>query len=351
MLLTSLSYSSSLPSGLNRRFRGVLTFDLKTHNYYFLSFCFCLTLSNQNGLPETENQQLFDATIAKVNNTVDLKNVLFPGCKVNVDLKSIAKHQVLSMALGGLKDHFFAGGYYCTINPNHPNYFAMIVDATLSYWYCVPLCALTRELSLALPLDSLSRVVQFLSSHSADIQNSSPSDLYEKDEGDELSEHGQPIKKPKSAKKKQLRTSSVAPPKPTSAKSGHFLRPRTPRVVPTAAASSRYQFLFIILLLSFYIFKELFMMHVSPIAAGCTAAKKKSENAKKAKAPKARKRTTQGEAAGMSVNKQEGGRPAAPKAKNKQKRNLPQKVKFLKGFLAGCRLLSLVIISFFSFRI
>ena len=65
---------------------------------------------------------------------MDPKNVLFPGCKVKVDLTSIAKHQVVTMAIAGLKDHFFAGGgYYSTTNPNHPNYFAMLVDATLSH--------------------------------------------------------------------------------------------------------------------------------------------------------------------------------------------------------------------------
>ena len=119
---------------------------------------------NQSILPGTEGEKVFDAAIAKVNNTVDSKNVLFPGCKVKVDMKSIAKHQAYTIAvdLHGV-DLFFAGGYYNITNPNHPKYFAMLVDAKLSYWFCVPLCAVTRMLSWAIPLDSLSAMASFLS--------------------------------------------------------------------------------------------------------------------------------------------------------------------------------------------
>ena len=154
----------------------------------------------------------------------------------------------LTMAFGGLKDHFSAGGYYSTTNSNYSNYLAMLVEATLSYWYCVPLFAVTRELPLPLPLESLFMMGQFLSRNTADIQNSSPSnDLSQKasgDEGEELSQQGQssPPTKPKTDKKKKATPpiSSVAPPKSASPKSGHILRTRTPRVVPTPAASSKY---------------------------------------------------------------------------------------------------------------
>lgn len=71
-------------------------------------------------------------------------------------------------------------------------------------------------------------------------------------------------------------------------------------------------------------------MYVSRTAAGYTTAKKKSDKAEKVKAPKARKRAKgvqySSKASGVSVTKQEGGGPAAPKAKNKQKRNVPQQI-------------------------
>ncbi len=82
---------------------------------------------NQSVLPGTEGEKVSDAVIPKVNNTVDSKNVLFPGCKVMVDMKSIAKHQAYTIAvdLHGV-DLFFAGAYYNITNPNHPKYFAML---------------------------------------------------------------------------------------------------------------------------------------------------------------------------------------------------------------------------------
>ena len=72
-------------------------------------------------------------------------------------------------------------------------------------------------------------------------------------------------------------------------------------------------------------------MYVSRTAAGYTTAKKKSEQVKTVKAPKARKRAKgvhclSKASGGVRVPKQGGGRPAGPKAKIKQKRNVPRQV-------------------------